>query len=126
MKITKEQQDSGLEFYQTIVAKSWEDQMFKANLIKNPKVAIEELIGQEISLPEGMSLVAEDQSDRSIIYLNIHRKIDINEFELSDEQLEMVAGGIFVLSTAAVVGLGALAVTAFSAGVGLYVATRKN
>ena len=37
----------------------------------------------------------EDQSDSNKIYLNIPQKIDFENLELSEEQLEKVAGGGF-------------------------------
>jgi len=63
-----------------------------------PKETIESVLESKFELEEGHRIVVEDQTDESIIYLNIPRKVNLDEFELTDEQLEMVAGGIVGLT----------------------------
>jgi hypothetical protein len=77
-----------------VVQKAWEDAEFKNELLANPIAAMEKLTGQKISLSEGQKLVVVDQSDESTVYLNIPRKANLDALELTEEQLEMVAGGI--------------------------------
>lgn len=93
MQITKEQQTKGEKLYQELVAKAWEDATFKEQLISNPKEAIGSFSKKAMVLPEGMNVVVEDQSDVDTIYFNIPRQVDVDNLELSDEQLEMVSGG---------------------------------
>jgi len=93
MKITKEIQAQAQELTQEIIIKSWEDLEFKNELIRDPLQTLKKLKGKTINLPENTSLVVEDQSDNNIIYLNIPRQVDLNDFELNDEQLELVSGG---------------------------------
>ena len=97
--ITQEQQKQGQELIKTLAQKAWESSAFKEQLIKNPVSTIESITGQKV--PSDINVVVEDQTDTSKIYLNIPRKVDIEELELTDEQLEMVAGG-----TDLIIGIG--------------------
>lgn len=111
MKITQEQKVKGQEFYRNLVTKAWEDATFKEELIKNPKAAIKNLKGEELILPDHTQIVVEDQTEETNIYLNIPRKVNLNDFELTDEELEIVAGGIVgltVLICAEVIAIGYL------------------
>ncbi len=83
----------GQKVYGEIVQKAWEDTEFKNNLISHPIETLEKFTGNKVSLPAGQTLVVKDQTDESIVYLNIPRKVDVDELELTDEQLEVVAGG---------------------------------
>lgn len=99
--ITQEQQKQGAEFIKTLAQKAWESSTFKEQLINNPVSTIESFTGQPMLL--NTKIVVDDQTDDSIIYLNIPRKLNLDEIELTDEQLEMVSGGTgpyVVLSTA--------------------------
>lgn len=87
MELTQDQ-----ELYVQIVQKAWEDAEFKKELIANPAETIEKLIGKELNLPEGKTLVVRDQTEESIVYINIPAKREM-DVELSDDQLEAVAGG---------------------------------
>lgn len=89
--ITQEQQIQGAELIKTLAQKAWESSTFKEQLINNPVSTIESVTGQNMS-PDAKFIV-EDQTDDSVIYLNIPRKLDMDTLELSDEQLEMVSGG---------------------------------
>jgi hypothetical protein len=88
MEFTKEQ-----KLYQDLVQKAWEDAEFKKELMTNPVEAIEKFTGVKLNLPEGKTVVVRDQSDASAVYINIPAKPDLNELELTEEQLEAVAGG---------------------------------
>jgi hypothetical protein len=88
MEITKEQ-----KLLQTIVQKAWEDTAFKQELIANPVDAIEKLIGKKINLPKGKTIVVRDQTAETVVYINIPAKSNMDDVELNEEQLEIVAGG---------------------------------
>lgn len=88
MKYTQEQKQ-----YVQIVEKAWEDAQFKAALVTNPVAAIEQLTGQKLDLPEGKTLVVRDQTDVSTVYINIPAKLNTENVELNEDQLEAVAGG---------------------------------
>ena len=88
MDYTKEQ-----KLLQDIIQKAWEDESFKQELIANPILAIENLTGQRANLPEGKRIVVRDQTDESVIYINIPAAGNIDDMELNEEQLEIIAGG---------------------------------
>ncbi len=89
--ITQEQQKQSAELVKTLAQKAWESSAFKEQLMKNPASTIESVTGYK--MPSDIKIVIDDQTDDSNIYFNIPRQVDINEIELTDEQLEMVAGG---------------------------------
>lgn len=95
--ITQEQQKQGAELMRTLVEKAWESATFKDQLVKDPVATIESVTGKK-SL-ENVKFVVEDQMNDSFIYLNIPAEPNFNELELSDDQLEMVAGGTGVTIT---------------------------
>ncbi len=103
------------KMYAQVVQKAWEDNQFKSELMANPLEAIEKLTGEKLIIPQGQTLVVKDQTDKSTIYFNIPRKIEIDELELTDEQLEMVAGGTDAIFWTGV-GLGGALVAAYLAG----------
>lgn len=107
--ITQEQQKQGAELMRTLVEKAWESATFKDQLVKNPVETIESVTGNKLN--QEVNFVVEDQTDSSVIYLNIPRNLDIENIELSDEQLENVSGGEAVL-----IGLGVV-LTALMAGI---------
>lgn len=88
MELTKEQ-----ELYQNIVHKAWGDATFKQELIANPLKAIEHFTGKRPNLPKGKTVVVRDQSDASTVYINIPVKQSMDDMELNEEQLEIIAGG---------------------------------
>lgn len=110
MKLANEQQ---LNIINDLIIKSTNDSKFKAEFINNPKKVIED--SYEFKVYDNVKLVVEDQSDENKIFINIPRKPDLNEVELTDEELEKVAGG----GTPAVVGLGILACAIYDFGCGV-------
>lgn len=92
MKQNKEQ-----EILQKVISKAWSDTSFKKRLIEHPVEVIEELTGSKINLPDGKILVINDQTDDKFIHVNIPPEPIIDEMELSEEQLETIAGGKHVL-----------------------------
>jgi hypothetical protein len=103
--ITQEQLNQGQEFLNTLVQKSWDNPEFKNQLIINPKKTIGEITGlNSDELNKRGEIIVEDQTDEAIIYLNIPRKVDLDEIELTDEQLDTVSGGDIVVGTLIVVG----------------------
>lgn len=94
MKYTLEQQKQGAELMKALVERAWESANFKDQLVKNPTATIESFTGKKFTLPEEKNLIIEDQTDESLIYLNIPAEPNYNELELTEEQLEMIAGGV--------------------------------
>ncbi len=88
MELTKDQR-----LAQIIINKAWNDPTFKAELIASPMEAIEKATGETMSLPDGMRLQVDDHTDENAFYISIPPKPDFENMELTDEQLELVAGG---------------------------------
>lgn len=89
MSFTTEQ-----EVFAAIVQKAWEDADFKKELIANPVATIEALTGKKLNIPEGKTLVVKDQTDNSMVYINIPAQIEA-DVELSEMELDTVSGGIW-------------------------------
>ncbi|WP_121323112.1 NHLP leader peptide family RiPP precursor [Flavobacterium marginilacus] len=88
-----EQRKNKEEVLRLIISKAWEDIEFRKKLISDPIIAIENLTGAKIILPEGKTLVVNDQTDKSKVYMNIPSEPDIEDIELTEDQLEIIAGG---------------------------------
>jgi hypothetical protein len=88
MELTREQQ-----LFHTILKKAWEDSDYKKWLMEDPISAIEELTGETVRVPEGKTMVVCDQTDESKIFINIPAEPDMDDMELTEEQLEIIAGG---------------------------------
>lgn len=76
-----------------VIKKAWKDPAFKDDLINNPEVTIETFLGREINLPQGKKLAFVDQTDDSIIYINIPAEPNFEDMELDENQLDAVSGG---------------------------------
>ena len=106
--ITKEQKQ-GEELLKNLIQKAWDNPEFKNQLVTNPKETISKEIGKEFELPNGRQLIVEDQTDSDKIFLNIPpQQLSLDDFELTDEQLEQVSGGDLVgglIAVAFIVGV---------------------
>lgn len=80
--------------YKKIIDKAWEDENFKNELIVHPLKTLNQFTKRELDFG-GKNLIIEDQTDCNTIYLNIPPKMDFENIELSEEQLEKIAGGGF-------------------------------
>jgi hypothetical protein len=89
MELTKEQ---ALIF--SLISKAWEDETFKQELVKSPIAAIKKATGQTIKVPEGKTLLVRDQTNPSVIYINIPPEPKVDDIEMTEEQLESIAGGV--------------------------------
>lgn len=94
MKITQEQINNGEDLINAIIEKAWTDSQFKHQLVNNPTKTISKFVGKELGnkMPNGKELIVMDQTDESKFYLNIPARPTYEE-ELTDQQLELVAGG---------------------------------
>jgi hypothetical protein len=90
MELTREQ-----KIMQEVISKAWNDAAFKQQLIAEPVSAIEKLTGQKLGMPKEAKMVVSDQSDPKVIYLNIPPMPNMDDIELSDKDLELVAGGTY-------------------------------
>jgi len=86
-------QEEAQKVLSSVITKAWEDENFKQSLIENPENTLSEFLGKSIKPPKGKTFRVIDQTSENVIYLNIPSKPDFHELELTEEQLEMVAGG---------------------------------
>jgi hypothetical protein len=97
------------EFEAKIVKKAWEDAAFKNQLLANPKSVIEkelQSVQMGVKLPASIKVkVVEETADTIYLVLPRNPK-EVTGKELSDSELEAVAGG-----TITVVAVGIAAVT---------------
>ena len=88
MEFTK---DQGI--LEQVVSEAWSNPTFKQALLANPQEAVKELTGKTFNLPEGKTLEVCDQSKPGVLYLNLPEKPNLDNVELTDKELEIVAGG---------------------------------
>lgn len=89
-----ENQSNNNYLYSELISQSWKDDLFKKSLISDPVQTIENFIEKPIYLTNGkQKIVVEDQGDSNVVYLNIPARPEFDELELTEVQLEMVAGG---------------------------------
>lgn len=74
--------------YAKVVMKAWKDPQFKEKLLKNP---IEALMSQGIEIPKDVQVTVLENTDKQF-YFVIPKE---PEQELSEKQLESIAGGAF-------------------------------
>lgn len=96
MNFTTEQREKGTEFISAFAQKAWDSKSFKEQLIKDPVTTIEKVTGKDLT-NLNKKIIVEDQTDESIIYLNLPAKVNLDELELTEEQLEQVAGGATIV-----------------------------
>jgi len=77
-----------------IAAQAMKDESFRQEFFANPKATIEKYSGQ--SLPADVEIVAHENNEKQIHFV-LPPKVSS---ELSDEDLEKVAGGEFVVGAA--------------------------
>ncbi len=99
--------EKSMELMKMLIEKSWENPEFKNQLIKNPIATIQEIAGKEADLTRFKNIVVEDQTNESVVYFNLPAQPNLDELELTEAQLEGVAGGIsptIVVATLVVAG----------------------
>ena len=79
------------EKWNQIFKKCYEDETFKRALISNPIETLESISGGNPIDMKGFKLIVTDQSEQAI-YVNI--PVNEESLELTEEQLELVAGGV--------------------------------
>jgi hypothetical protein len=94
-----------------LAGKAWQDPAFMEELRTNPKAVIAKEYGLQI--PDSVELKVIEETPNTI-YLRIPP--NPGDLELSDEQLEMVAGGEFVVS-ATVIGITGIVTGVVTSGV---------
>ena len=108
------------EMESLIVQRAWKDQAFRDEFIADPKATIEKYSGQK--LPAEVEVVALAEDDKTIHFVIPAKPADADE--LSDEDLEKVAGGIDIIFTPFIL-LGVAVAAAVAVG-GANAGTRAN
>jgi hypothetical protein len=86
-----EQNTTRNELEAKIIAKAWQDKAYKQELLSNPKATFSQELGQ--SLPDDVEIQVIEENPTTL-YLVLPMKPEVeNGEELSEEQLESVAGG---------------------------------
>lgn len=83
------------------ISESWRSKYFLDSLQKNPEKAIKEKFGVHLRLPENKTLIVNDQTNPKKYYLNLPIKPELEELDLTDEQLDIISGGEIGFSIAA-------------------------
>lgn len=73
-----------------IIAQTWKDEVYKQQLLSNPKAVIEREFG--VQLPAQLSVQVLEENPTTL-YFVLPMRPDLAGAELSDAQLEAVAGG---------------------------------
>ncbi len=77
-----------------IVRTALKDEAFRESLLANPKLALERALA--MTLPEKLEVVLLQES-ADVVYLVLPANLPSETLELSDEELEDVAAGVFGL-----------------------------
>ena len=99
------------EMESLIVRRAWKDDAFRDEFVANPKATIEKYSGQK--LPAELRVVALAEDDKTIHFVIPPKPA--NADELSDEDLEKVAGGIDIVTATVMFGLTAVTLGVFTA-----------
>lgn len=78
---------------ETIRQKAESDNVFKQNLLSNPKKTIENFIGKALDLSENEVLEVSQLEDSSLLIKISNKDNCIDDVELSEEQLDIISGG---------------------------------
>jgi hypothetical protein len=97
-----------------IIALAWQDDEFRQKFVSDPKGQFEERLGTK--LPESLEMTVHEEDENSLHFV-IPLKPKANLAELSDEELEKVAGGTDIITTISIVSVvsAASVITALSA-----------
>jgi hypothetical protein len=94
------------EFERNIILKAWKDPEFKKRLLKDPKKVFQEelsALDKGIKLPDNLNIKVVEEDPKTLYLVLPQNPQEAAGRELSDKELESVAGGtIAIVVTAAV------------------------
>ena len=99
------------ELEEKIVARAWSDDEFRRKFVADPKGQFEEHLGAK--LPAALTMTVHEETADSLHFV-IPAKPSQALDELSDEDLEKVAGGVIPLAVAVVTLVASASTSAFS------------
>jgi hypothetical protein len=94
-----------------IIGRAWKDEAFKREFLGNPKATIEKYSSQK--LPENVKVFAHESNENEIHFVIPKKPASVSD-ELSDADLEKVAGGEFVIGIAILGAITAVATAGVS------------
>ena len=74
-----------------LVQRTYQDPAFKAEFMENPLEVIRNEAGIDFEIPEKSRFVVIDKSDPHALYITL--PVNEDSLELTDEELELIAGG---------------------------------
>ena len=98
-----------------LVEKAWKDPEFRAQVLANPKGLLEQHLGQK--LPEQLKIYVHEE-DRQTLHFSIP-PAPASVGELSDDELEKVAGGTELWIVIATMGIASAVGTAVGSAAGV-------
>jgi len=117
--VTDEKKHNRREFEEAMVLRAWKDEAFKKELITNTKEVIERelnnLVQEGVTIPANMSLTVLEEGKDQLYMVLPQNPMAVAEEELTDEELEAVAGG--TISVVAVVGVTVVGAVNFTAAI---------
>jgi len=115
--ITQELREQSNIFFENVINKASGDEEFRKELISNTRKTLSIAMGDNNSftINNDKEIIVEDQTDDSIVYLNIPQKPNLEELELTEDQLEMVSGGSLE-TIAAIATIAGFAIGLFPSG----------
>lgn len=103
------------EFEKDVVLKAWRDSAFKEELLKDPKGTLERQLQElhaEAKLPEDLEVEVLEESTKKIYLVVPQHPEELTDRDISDEELEAVAGGTIAVAVVVAVGVEFAAVAA--------------
>jgi hypothetical protein len=88
-----------------VIAKAWQDEEFKQQLLNHPRATIIQEWGLK-DIPDDVDIKVIEENSNTLYIVLPMKPITTHGQELSEEQLEAVAGGIDVVGIAKSVWLG--------------------
>ena len=82
------------ELEQKLIGKALKDEAFRKQLLENPKVAIEREMGMKV--PESMNIKIMEEDPQTIYLVLPYVFARETQVELSEADLQEIAGGLFV------------------------------
>jgi len=70
-----------------LIARAWQDEAFRQQLVQNPKAAIQQELGVELPAELEVQVVEESPN-------RVYLRLPVNNTQLSDEQLSAASGGL--------------------------------
>jgi hypothetical protein len=75
----------------------WKDEYLREKIIQDPKRMIKKLLG--VKLSNSLTVKVIDSTEEDVIYLVLpHQSVQLFGSELTDEQLETIAGGVHTMA----------------------------